>query len=457
MAFTGATLTTLNYFTKDFPTGRIVPFEKLEFPLLEALRPNIQTEDFVAGQYMKTLIKTARPFTGKAHYEDADVPLPGASGYVEQLVPLRELIANAGISQEALDRATGGEASWGKAVDESLNDLKDDFDHLLELAVFGQGLGALARVYSNTESPSGTYTIVCDNTYADSGVENVALLKKDMLIDVYTTNTLRTTAAGALVTSVTFGDRANGAATTGTVVFTDTTGATIANDDIIYLHGSKGYMPMGLTGIVQGSGAKARYAGIFNVTAFQGLTRASYGCLQSKTYEATDFGLASESPSDGTPTSWDLSVISDCITDVRKGTGKGLVDFLLCSETLAMAIQRRNKAESNITVNVGTTAATQQNVAGSRYAGSFICPDGRIIPVRIAATIPDNVLYGLTLGDLRWGVKGGFDFKRPTGEVWMKSPADRKLNFEAPFGGYMQISADRCDNAFVLMDLRTDI
>jgi predicted amidohydrolase len=131
--------------------------------------------------------------------------------------------------------------------------------------------------------------------------------------------------------------------------------------------------------------------------------------------------------------------------------------MLLCSAQLAMAIQRRNATENGITVNVGSTGGLQQNIAGSRYASSFIAPDGRIIPIKVDNTIPANVLYGLNTKDLVLFSRGDFDFLREYGDIWEPSRGDRKTNYEAPYGGYMQFAAERCDNCFVIQDMRTDI
>jgi hypothetical protein len=240
----------------------------------------------------------------------------------------------------------------------------------------------------------------------------------------------------------------------GSFTFAAASTLSIADNDIAYLYDSKDKLPMGLLGIVQDG---TSYSGAAQLSAFQNLNRADYSSLRARMYKAQDFGLSSESPSNGTPTAWDLSVISDAIADVWRGGGKGKVDMLLCSANLAMAIMRRNRSESNITVNVSSTDRENQGAVGSMFANKFIAPDGRLIPIKVVETIPENVLYGLCLEDLSWYPFGDFDFIREYGDIWEPSRGDRKTNVEAPYGGFYNIGAERCDNCFVIQDMRTDI
>jgi hypothetical protein len=43
------------------------------------------------------------------------------------------------------------------------------------------------------------------------------------------------------------------------------------------------------------------------------------------------------------------------------------------------------------------------------------------------------------------------------GDVWMMAPGGRKTNYEAPFGGYIQIVSKRCDRHFVIRDMLDNI
>ena len=459
MPFTGATLTTLNNFMLIYPeTDRIIHWEKLDFPLLESLKPRIEVGDF-PGNEVEVLMKLTRPYRGQAHAEDQDIPLPGASSYIRQKIAMQELITDIGVTKQALDKAVGGEASWGSVVKEVIDDGHIDFKNLLETCLYQNGTGALARVVSCTEVAT-VYTVVVDNVYADSGIEGTDLLKVGMMVDIYNGATLVTAVGGVELTTVTASVRNNGAAPTGadrgSFVFTDTTGLTISDNFIVYLANSySAGLPMGLTGLVHGNGDA--YAGVFDITTFQNLTRATYPSLQGRVYQATDFGLDSESPADGTPTLWDLDVLTDMIEDVERGTGKGKINLILAPQKLTRAMHRLMRAEGSVSVQVSSSGALDQTPVGSRYSRAFEGPDGRPIPVMTVATIPDNVLFGLDTRDIVWCQKGSFDFLSLTGRMWDKSYADRKTNFEAPFGGYYQIKAYRCDNMFMAQDLRYDV
>lgn len=478
MGFGGITIDDLNNYMMNYPSRRIVANEITDAPLLEALKKNIDTESF-RGDNIEILIKTKQPFTGKAHYEDADIPYPKDTAFVKQLIPLREVIVNAGLTRQAMMRATGGAASWGRIVDDVLRDQQVDFKWLLNLACMGNGTGALARVGANADgavavvpSEADTVVIYCDNTYTDFGWENVALMKAGMSVDLWDTSggAYVTGGKGLEVISVGFKSRSNGAfaaPAAGTSCFTvqcaseaaaTALAAAIQDNDVVYLYDSKDNLPMGLAGIVQDG---TLYGSIQALTDFQGLTRSKYSSLRARTYAAASsgsaigFGAASDNPAYGTPCKWGLSVISDAIADVARGGGRGKTDMLLCSSALAMAIQRKSATESNITVNVSTTGKMNQPASGSQYANKFICPDGRIIPIVVAETIPENVLYGLCLDDWNWFPFGDFDFVREYGEIWEPSRGDRKTNVEAPYGGFYNVGVNRCDNQFRIIDLTT--
>jgi hypothetical protein len=471
MPFTGTTLDNLNNFVRDLPldSGLVTPDSILDAPLLEALRPRLNTKEFTAGGKVQIYIETERPLTGVPAYEDADIVLPKDTTGVLAEVELRELQVNAGLTKQALDRVVGMPGSWANMVRRTLEQRSEDWNWLLNWVLLGNGSGALAVVDGAPSLVGSTLTVTCDNTYSDFGWENVALLQKGMEIEAYTAAEAQCTdTAGNThweVTGVTFGDRKNGAATSGTFTITTDSGCSIANDSTIYIYRAKssgitGPVPVGLLGHVQDG---SHYSGVAQLATFQGLTRADYSSLKARVYDAADFATGGVL---GTPDDWSLTVISDAFSDCKRGSGKGYPDLLLCGSDLAMAITRRQRAEWG--VNVAITQPRGEGdgrvVAGSRFAGTFIAPDGTEVPIVVADTIPENVLYGINTEDLVWHVRGGFRNYAPefglsaqAGDVWMKSPGDRKMNFEAPYGGYMQVTGRRCDRHFVIMDMATNI
>jgi hypothetical protein len=357
--------------------------------------------------------------------------------------------------------ASGGPASWGRAVEDALDAMYEDLAWVNCITAMGHGTAALGRILACSEDGStGVYTATLGNTYADFGWDGAHFIRPGMLIDIYNGSSIVTTAGGIRVTSVTRTPRKNGAFVSDTIVFSDTTGLTIAGNYIVYLGNSRNNLPMGLTGIIQNSNGGTfadAYAGVASVTTFETLTRASYSSLMSNVYQATDFGPDAASPADGTPTDWDLSVISDAIEDIANGTGRGKINHLLCNGKLARAIHRRMKSESNLTVTIDSTGSERQSAVGDQVANKFICPDGRVIPIHVNNIFPNNCLFGLTKENLIFFPYGDFDFHRPYGEVWCKTMGDRKLNFEAPYGGKYELGAERCDNFFKIEDMRDDI
>ena len=507
MANGGVNLTDLNNFMKNYASGVIVPDQFVWGSLYDALKANVKKDEF-RGDAVEQLIQTSYPFTGTAFGENVDIPYPQALGFEKNWIPLKQVIVNAGLTKQALDRAIGGDSSWGRAVDLVLRAQRDEFKWLMEVGSIGDGTGRLARVASSLFD-TDHITVTCDNTYNDFGWENVALLKKGMWVEIYdSAGLLVADVAGGvpsgtmyatryLVTGVSFGSRANGAATSGTVTLACTADIdsvtpgtrSVGDGAIIYLAGTRSAvladfagtgvgsptrayiakpqggvaayasLPMGLVGIVQRcdadpTAAEKSYTDDTvdcSLATFQGLTRAEFATLQSPVFNGADFkGVL------GTPADWSLSVISDAMNQTESDTG-GKTDLLLCSSELAMAINRLNRSEQNFNVTINSSGAVNQNAVGAMYANRFLCPDGRVIPITVSKTIPRNVLYGLCLEDLDWYTKGDFDFLRLSGEIWDKSYDDRKANFEAPFGGYSQLGVRRTDRCWVIQDMKDNI
>jgi hypothetical protein len=479
---------------KDYPSGIIVPELFLWNTGYDYLKANVKKNEFT-GNNVKILMETTTPFTFQAFGERVDLPYGSPLGFQEMYIPLKEVISTAEITKQMMDRATGGDASWGAILPRILAARKRDFLWGMELCFMGDGTGRLARsngagVYDGSSTVSSTgksITITCDNTYGDFGVENVALIKKGMWIEAYLANGTRSaesTTYAWKVCQVTFGDRDNSTATTGTVVievdsdinaqFDDGTtlflAGTMSNASSILddVGSSRRYeatnamgsveiyctLPMGLLGLVQDSNASYDYSdGSINYTldVFQGLAPASYDTLNSQVWDGSNLG-----GSRGTPEDWTLSVITDAINRVETDTG-GTIDVIMVNSKMAIAMANQNASEGSATLSVTSTGKFDQPVAGTRYAKAFLAPDGRSIPIQICKSIPENCLYGLCLDDLIWYTKGDFAPTALTGEEWMLSPNQRKAVFEAPFGGYSQIGAVRRDRHILIQDMKNNI
>ena len=447
----GFTLANLNNYMKSMDVTKLVLTDIPNVGLYEALRDRIDRTNLI-GDMAKVHIQLGIGIVGRPMTEASELPYPAANNFDIALIPLRRVVDNAGVTKQALDRATGGDASWGSVVELAIDNMRRSFSYLLKLCAFGNGTGALGRISASSES-SGTYTLTLDNTYDDFGIENCALIKTGMRVEIYRGDNMISSANCPVVDS-TFGNRRNGVATTGTIKITDVTGKTFKDNDVVYLAGAYGNMPMGLTGIVQNG---TNYSGVANVTTFQGLARANYPAMCGRVYKAQDFGLLGSGETNGVPTDWDLSVLSDAFQDVADGDGQGQVNLGLVSAKTAMCIQRKNRAENFFGVMASSVDGLQQSAVGQRYATTFVAPDGRLVPIVVDSTIPDNVFYGITTDDLTFFGLGDFDFLREYGDIWEPSRGNRLEAFEAPFGGYINVGATRCDNCFMIQDLRTDV
>lgn len=452
-------ITDLNNFMKNYPSG-IIEWNvnpKLNIGLYDLLSGEINQTAFQAGEYYEFLIKTKQPYTARGFGENIDLPLPRSTAYEMAKIALKEMIVTAGVSKQARDKATGGTASWGNIVADAIDMMHTDFKTLLAIAALGDGSGKLARIKASTSHANTGATVegivydytpigTADNTYLDFGWDNVLMMKPNMLVDIYRGSALQV--EKALVVSVTPGLRNNGAAADGSFTLYTVGDYTPTDNDVIYLHGCYATgLPMGLTGLVTDNS-------IFGAgtTTFQTLTRASYASLLSPCYDATDFAAGAA----GTPDVWDLSVITDAITQTFNNTGK-TVDALLVNASLALCMSRLNKSNDMIVSVASQSAGYSAPVAGAQIAKTFIGPNGEMIPIKCDPTIPPNVLFGLCTDDLAMYTKGNFDFLREYGEIWEPARDSRKTNYEAPYGGYLQLGAKRCDTSFILMDLKTNL
>lgn len=470
------TLAGLNDSVRDLPqeSGLIQPDEIMTSPLLNALRPRIQQVEFSPAGNWQFYIETEQAMDATIHYDNADIPYPGDTDGVIATAPLREVIVNAGLTHGALMRARGMPGSWFSAVRRALEHRQMNFDQMLNRSLALNGTGAVARIVS-VNLVGTTLTVTCDNAAYDTGVDNVQHIKKGMKIEVYASDltTQRDDTAGATsweVTGVTYTPTRNAAYTTSTGTFTIETdsGHGFADNDVVFIYPTKssavsGPFFMGLLAWIQDG---SHYTGnAWQLATYCGQTRSSYDSLIGLVWDAADFASGGVA---GTADDWNLSTISKAFNTLLKGSGKGIPNLLLCDSDLAMAITRRQKSEGGININVSTSAGVgdqQGSAVGDTFAGRFLAPapqDRKVwVPIAVCDTIPPNTLYGVNTNDLIWGTKdGGFRNWAPIlglsaqpGDVWMKSPGDRKTNFEAPFGGFIQIVAKRCDRMFCIRDM----
>ena len=464
------TLTDLNNYTRSLPSKRITVDKIQSVGLFMALLSSFIHMPFDASDKIELLIKTKTPIRGKAHGESKDMPTAGAPAFGKANVPLAELIDIAGITKQAMDRVTGMPGSWGSAVDMAIDDLLQiSWQALLQFSTIGTGTGKLCRLVSAAQVGSTAYVrCASDSTYVDYGWDNVTQMYDGMLVEIYDSGltTKRTASGGQEVSNVTPGRRSAStyAAANGTfdIECADaSTAATLAgqlaDNDVVYWHGTKsdglgsGFpLPRGLFYFLQDGTHMSDQV----QTGYFNLTRTDYNSLVARIYQATDFGLSSESPADGTPTFWDDSVIGDVCHDIKHGSGHGIVDTILVNDALGKCYGRMTKDKVTITLT-SEQAAAGMRPALPRAPKVIEGPDGPINVISDEA-IPANCMILFDSHDAYMYQHGEFDWLRLFGDIWGPSKGDRKTDWEAPYGGYLQFAWDRCDNMALVQDLRSD-
>jgi hypothetical protein len=504
----GIGIAELNYYMKNTRRTTLVPADYFWHSLYDALKANVNKTRFV-GDLAEITMQTSHPFTYQGFDSTVQIPSPKGVGFIKQYIPLKRAIANAGITGDALRKASTSDSSFGSAVELALAEQKRDFLWGRELDMMGDGTGRLARVVS-ASAGSAAVTITCDNTYADFGVENVALIKVGQWVEIYNATGSQASDASAVtkwvVTAVSFGNRDNSTATTGTFTISCTAGqeSTIAafanNGAIVFRAGTmslglsdsagagsfsgaaastaKCYeitnplgsvdvgvsLPMGLLGLCQNATYSPYSDGSIDCTmdVFQGLARSSYATLNTPIYRLVSGSYIPTATysQGGTPGDWSLSVVSDAMNEVDTTSG-GFPDIGVMSSKMAMALTRKQKSEGGTVISVPTSEQLYwQKVTGGTYAKWFERPDGKWIPIQVSNTVPDNVQYWLRLEDIEWEkmptASDEFDFLRLTGDIWSYM-GDRYDAFEAPGGCYTNLGAVRCDRHVVIQDMRTDV
>jgi len=463
-------ITAINNAMRALPSGKYTIDDWLDGTLYKVLKARLNKHNF-NGSEVTGLVQSGHPFTGRPFGEGIALPQGGTPTIGKWRAPIFEQIATAWITKQAMDKAKGMPGSEINAVRMALKELKSDWDYLSELATFGDGTGRLARVKSVANS-NGVTTVTCDNTYLDSGIENVQCLKNGLQVEIYaadgTQRNLNSVAYG-IVTGVSFGNRQNSATPVdGTFTYASSGTDSIADGDIVYLRGthSSGInestfyaightdnvcMPVGLLGLIQDADTNHLADGgtDYRMTTFQALVRASYPTMYGRVVDGSNIN----SGTPGTPGDWDLSVLSDVMTDCYKASG-AYVDVLFTSSRMASCINRLQPVVINANDPV---AAAKMASSGGMYASKFLRPDGKLIPIEISQMIPDNCVFGVATEHLSFEQPEEPDFFKMYGDIWGPTKGDGYAQFEAPFGGYMNFTAERCDGCFVVKDLKTNL
>lgn len=158
--------------------------------------------------------------------------------------------------------------SFTKVTTDNMNGMLDELKIEMNRQLWGRGTGSLGRITSNT--------VVADGATVD--VDDASMLSDGMYVDTYTTN-----AGSAGTLGLDSREIEYVIPQSNKIVFTDDLGAAgEQNGDYIYREDSRGYVMMGLEGIVDG----VDHAGAQYITTFQGITRATNPKYQAFVYSA---------------------------------------------------------------------------------------------------------------------------------------------------------------------------
>jgi hypothetical protein len=468
MAYEGTDLAALNYFLRNtmLEPGLIQPDTIINSPLLRALESRLIRAQF-RGKNAELEVLTAMALTGGPSTDESTIRYAGEDTYSTGYAPMRRLEVNVGSTMGAIHASAnaGTDGSWGKVILEKLKHRKIDWDLTLDQVLMGNGSGVRGVVLSSSYN-GGTLTITLDNTYRETGWENTAMLRKGQRVEIYHAGIV-TDGAGATnfpITAVTFGNRDNGAATTGTIAITvgSDISASCVDNDLIYIRGgiSLGVTlpePMGIIAHLQGNGDS--YAGTSALATYQAFTRANLSSMKALVWDAADFASGGVG---GTPDDWELRNLAQFVNEIRRGSGQDGPDLMLVSSQMAQTLADKNRQNQGVNIAVRTmqNAGEQQKmVIGVEYASTFRT-GGQDIEIAVADTVPDNVIHFIRKEDFRWMQRspGFYNYASDLnmGDVWMPSKGDRYNAIEAPFGGEMQIMAHRCDRSGTIQDLIAD-
>jgi hypothetical protein len=258
---------------------------------------------------------------------------------------------------------------------------------------------------------------------------------------------------------------------------------TPTDGDILYLPGTYGVgLPMGLRGIVNPGFATNPLYGIDGDNQFQGQYKGDVTSTtpvyrkdpeaalfrskiwRSKKADATAgteaFGLISDGDSTFTGATlqdWDAGTLREIISAVEyQSNNPNKVDCLLCNVFIAEKMWAIAEGRVDMTSTwVSELNNEFKSLFDIRQVGAFVRSDGTKIPVIVDEMIPNNEIIGLTSQDLIVATHGNFDFLRRLGDVWEPTFSNGLDNYQAPYKGYINFGAYRCDGCFSIQGLKS--
>lgn len=216
-----------------------------------------KNEEDVAGEDLTANIPLMYARNQGIGWRDVGGTLPtaGRRNYVKATVAMAYLYGKIRIAGQAIKASRDNATAFAKVVDTEVRGMVEGLKIEVNRAMHGRGTGAMCRILSTTNVAAGTAITVNDASRLEPG----------MRIDSYTTNASSGGTIGLDSVTIDQVDYKNNTFTLTTNPGTDET------NDYVYREDSRGFVMMGLEGIVDGLSS----AGTRLITALQGITRSS--------------------------------------------------------------------------------------------------------------------------------------------------------------------------------------
>lgn len=409
----------------------------------------IEKKKFTAGGKAYIGVKTGRPATGASKAEGAEVPRLGTRSVKEIYFDTVRVYSVAGLTDEALQRASGYPDSYVSLVDDELQDCALDMRLTVSRMLQGDGTGRLGRVVSVTGT-TGDGTITFDNTRFDFGWAGTAMIRPGMTLEFHAGKDsngvyIHDSTAVAKVCKVYVVSKT---ATVLTVTCVSGSIANLADNDIAYVEGTFGNDSNGLLNLIDDGSIEsgsAEQGGSQAGTTFMGLDRTLYPFLQARIYRGGDNGGV-----DGTAKTWTLDLLDQVDDAMSSGDGGGHITALYVGNGMARQLRRKAQATASINTPLGTTVKGRKLIAGVSVTEILI--NDRPVPIIKMSSIPANVIYAPDEREFKFYERFPMGFKKENGGVWLPS-RDRKDNYEAWMRWDFQLACERCDNFARIEDL----
>lgn len=499
------TQTLLDDITANIYNKRILDFQQPQNDLLDVLRTKSETVQCnTEGKYVTTIKdswgSSVIPGGVNATLPDGDYSLD-----VSKIsLGILQYYANAELTAHDMEFLGGGATLHNiNVVSDSLDKMLQDIKWAQSCWAFGNGTGQLCTAYVASTATGDrlqlnqTVNFDLSNTYLDLGIDGAKWLLTGKLLDVYdpTGTTKKATVLVKHITRQRIRRTVNPVKDSfrAYVVWTtDTSGSTVRITDGDRIYG-RGWHDSGRDNVMQGIrqivnpvialDASAPTVGLWNIdptSPFQNHHRGSElqnirtinrntddaeifrSQLWRSNSDGTSFGrvtntteLTSTYPGTGL-CDWDLGTIRQVLDSVdfdNKNSAK--VDTLFMNSAMANMFWKISKDKITITETSAQAEISSQRGFDITRAKQFIREDGTPVTIHVTPWINNNEILGMSSNDMfiLEGPAAHF-LSRNGGGVWEPTYMNNKDNWQAPYKGFINMGAYRCDKCFWIQGLK---